>query len=111
MATLLETISKNHVAQKACNVDICLDYVMYSNEIKEMFNIHPDFVINMDETPCYYDNRPNTKVVSKGAKSVNGAQTRTGNYRATVCLAVTASGRKLKPLIIYQGQPGKICYF
>jgi hypothetical protein len=83
---------------------------MYANQLRDLFNIHPDFVINMDETPCYYDNQPNRKVVSKGAKSVIGAKTRTGDFRATVCLAVTLSGKKLDPLVIYKGQPGNLIF-
>ena len=49
----------------------------------------------------------NCKVVTKGSKSVNGAKTRTGDYRATVCLATTLSGEKLEQLIIFKDQPGK----
>ena len=60
--------NKTHVAQKECDLEYCLDTVLYCNEIREVFQVHPDFVINMDETPCYFDNRPKTKVVSKGMK-------------------------------------------
>jgi hypothetical protein len=99
--------SKTHVAQKECDIDTCFNFNHYVNEINAALNIHSDFVINMDETPCYYDNRPKTKVVTAGSKSVNGAKTRTGDYRATVCLAATASGKKLEPFIIFKGVPGK----
>lgn len=99
--------SKTHVAQKECDNDLCFQFNDYVNEINAALKIHPDFVINMDETPCYYDNRPKTKVVTSGSKSVNGAKTRTGDYRATVCLAATESGKKLEPFIIFKGQPGK----
>jgi hypothetical protein len=102
--------SKTHVAQKECDNDICFKFNEYVNEINAALNINPDFVINMDETPCYYDNRPKTKVVTSGSKSVNGAKTRTGDYRATVCLAAAATGKKLEPFIIFKGQPGKTNY-
>ena len=98
---------KTHVAQKECDVELCLDFTTYVTEINHFMSIHPDFVINMDETPCYYENRPNCNVVTKGAKSVNGAKTKTGDYRATVCLASSASGKKLMPLVIFKGQPGR----
>lgn len=85
-----------------------LDFTVFVTEINQILGIHADFVIKMDETTCYYDNRQNCKVVSTGSKSVNGAKTKTGDYRATVCLAVTASGKKLEPLIIFKGQPDKV---
>ena len=53
---------KTHVAQKSCEVQICLDFVMYANDTRSLFRIPVDFVINMDETPCYYDNSPKRKV-------------------------------------------------
>jgi hypothetical protein len=44
----------------------------------------------MDETPSYNDNAPNIKVVpAAGAKSVNDAKTRTGDYRASLFLSCT----------------------
>lgn len=98
---------KTHVAQKICADDKCLDYVMYANRVQENFGIHPDFIINMDETPVYNDNRPATKIVSTGASSVNGSRTRTGDYRSTVILACTLSGKKLQPMIIYKAAAGK----
>lgn len=66
---------------------------MYCNDLREWFEIDPDYVINMDETPCNYDNQPKTKFDSKGnifikgLKSVNGAKTRAGDNRSTVCLS------------------------
>jgi len=102
---------KTHVAQKECDLNICLAFTSYVCKTNWLFDIHPDCVINMDETPVYYDSRPSTKVVSKGSKSVNGSKTRTGDYRATVCLAVTLSGKKLEPLVIFKGQPGRILGF
>jgi hypothetical protein len=98
---------KTHVAQKRCDLAMCLDFVVSVNAKTTMYNIHPDFVVNMDQTPLYNDQRPSTTVCNKGQKSVNGKQTRTGDYRCTVFLAVTLSGKKLPPLIVFKGQPGK----
>jgi hypothetical protein len=81
--------------------------MIYAIDIRQLFSINPDFVINMDETPCYHDNAPAKKVVTKGARSVNGAKSRKGDYRATVCLATTQSGMKLPPFVIFKGKPGK----
>lgn len=96
-----------HVAQKLLNVDECLDFVIAVNEKNVQYSIPPEFVINMDETPLYNDQKPNKCVTKKGAKSVNGKSTRTGDYRATVLLAVTASGVKLKPMVVFKAKPGK----
>jgi hypothetical protein len=43
---------KTHVAQKECDNDTCFNFNEYVNEINAALNIHPDFLINMDETPC-----------------------------------------------------------
>ena len=54
--------NKTHVAQKSCDLETCCDFVDYVNEVNETFLISPDYIINMDETPVYFDNAPSTKV-------------------------------------------------
>lgn len=98
---------KTHVAQKVINMQDCADFVEMVNERNSVYNISKDFIINMDETPLYNDQKPNKTVADKGSRSVEGLKTRTGDYRSTVMLSVTASGKKLPPMIIFKGQPGK----
>uniref|UniRef100_H3GVE9 DDE-1 domain-containing protein n=1 Tax=Phytophthora ramorum TaxID=164328 RepID=H3GVE9_PHYRM len=63
-------------------------------------------IFNADKTAVYYDDTPTRIISERGAN--NGAkikgQTRSG--RASVLLIVSATGRKLRPIIIFKGQPG-----
>jgi hypothetical protein len=65
-----------------------------------------DYFVNMDETPVYFEERAKTTIAKKGAKTVNARSCSSTNPRVTVCLAVTASGKKLPPFVVFKGQPG-----
>jgi hypothetical protein len=95
-----------HVAQKNCSVEKCIDAVSLMNRKQVLFKIPPDLLINMDQTAVYFDSRPSYTIADKGAKTVAIAGTSTGDQRATVFLAVTATGRKLPPFIVYKGVRG-----
>lgn len=57
----------------------------------------------MDEVPCYIDMARDTTLAFSGAKNVEGADTGYRKHRYTVCLSATASGKMLKPMIIFRG--------
>ena len=65
-----------------------------------------DNVVNMDETPVYFEPKIHTTVSIKGAKTVSARVCASHNPRITVCLAVTASGKKLQPFVVFKGVPG-----
>lgn len=56
----------------------------------------------MDETPCYFDLPSQSTVEMKGEKSVPVATSGYEKMRFTTVLACAASGRKLKPLLIFK---------
>ncbi|RHY17292.1 hypothetical protein DYB32_010544 [Aphanomyces invadans] len=65
-----------------------------------------DHVVNMDETPVFFEPKIHTTVARRGSKTVSVRTCSSNNPRITVCLAVTALGRKLPPFIVFKGVPG-----
>ena len=59
-------------------------------------------ILNMDETPIYFDMATDTTYDQKGAKDVPVKTTGYGKMRFTVVLTVSAAGRKHKPMIIFK---------
>lgn len=67
---------------------------------------HPDYVINMDQTPVYFTyDRPRTLELI-GTRSVNVRKSTNDTKRATLAVTVTASGTKLTPFMIFKGALG-----
>ncbi|RLO09483.1 hypothetical protein DYB28_001804 [Aphanomyces astaci] len=64
-----------------------------------------DRVVNMDETPEYFERKVHTTISQKGATTVSARVCSTHN-RVSVCLAVTATGTKLPPYVVFKGVPG-----
>jgi hypothetical protein len=99
--------NKTHISQKPLNEAECHDFSVSVNERNNMYRVPAEFFVNMDETPLYNDSKPTRVISDKGASSVNGRKTRTGDYRSTVFLAVSAGGHKLTPMIVFKAKPGK----
>ncbi len=66
---------------------------------------HPDFIMNMDETPVYFSMHPTKSVEKISMKTVNIRIAKNTGQRATVAFGITASGIQLKSLIIFKGKP------
>jgi hypothetical protein len=98
-----------HVAQKTLSVEECLDFIGAVNDMVALYSIHDDFIINMDQTGVYMDNRHSTSIVDKGSRHVSCIESKNGSSHCSVFLAVTRSGKKLPPLVVFKGKPkGKI---
>ena len=69
---------------------------------KDEFDDH--LIINMDETPVYFDLVPGKTVNEKGAKSVLVRTTGNEKRHFTVVLAVSANGDVLPPMVIFKGK-------
>lgn len=65
-------------------------------------DIHASNVLNMDETPMYFDMASDKTYAPVGAKDVLVKTTGHDKLRFTVVLTVSASGVKLKPMIIFK---------
>ena len=79
----------------------------FMNNIKVLRETHkfPDTqVINMDETPLYFDMPGSTTVNKKGCREVRVRSTGAEKRRLTVILACTADGNMLPPMVIFKGK-------
>lgn len=66
--------------------------------------VDPEFILNMDETPVYFDNVPNTTVDEIGVKTVRMQTTGGDKRRCTVVLGISHTGDFLKTMIIFKGK-------
>ena len=83
----------------------CHQYLEYIRPILSGPNRHRDFIINMDETAVVFDMSPEYTYDKKGSKTITIRTTGGEKKRATVSITITASGKVLKPHIIYKGKP------
>jgi hypothetical protein len=77
-----------------------LDFVQSFRLTMDAFSSNPNLIINMDETPVYYDPEVRTTFPFKGSKKVSVKKTKTTS-RASALLAVSISGQKLKPFVVF----------
>lgn len=68
-------------------------------------NVERKFIINMDQTPVFLSMHPKRTLDLQGRKTINMRRTCNSTARLTVSLAVSASGEKLKPMVIFKGRP------
>lgn len=79
-------------------VDPYLQNVQYKSR-----DYDPKNILNMDETPCYFDMLGDSTLHFKGAKSVEGLTTGHSKSRFTVVLCTTMSGIYLRTTVIFKG--------
>lgn len=60
-------------------------------------------IINMDETPVYFDIVPGKTIDNKGRKSIRVRTTGSDKRHLTVVLAVSAAGDVLPPMVVFKG--------
>ena len=63
-------------------------------------------MINMDQTPFYFSSGSGVTLDMVGRATILGKESKGGKRRATVTLSVTASGEKLRPMVIFKGKEG-----
>ncbi|KAF4149171.1 DDE superfamily endonuclease [Phytophthora infestans] len=73
-------------------------------EIKKAYQ--RECVFNADETAVYYEEDPGIILAERGQSKSARVKGRRRSDRASVLLTVSAAGKKLKPLVIFRGQPG-----
>ncbi|KAI2495635.1 hypothetical protein MHU86_18864 [Fragilaria crotonensis] len=64
------------------------------------------FVLNMDQTPIFFDMSSGRTLSQTGERTVNGRTSSSSTLRVTVAVTLTASGEMLKNLIVFKGKPG-----
>lgn len=72
--------------------------------LEENKTITTDFILNMDETPVYIDMPYKATLEIKGTNPIRIKSSNQSNQRFTVVLTVSASGKKLKPLVVLSGK-------
>ena len=67
---------------------------------------HPNFILNMDQTPIpfTYNSKKTLDVVGK--KTIHVRKSTNDTKRATFAMRLTASGKFLKPVVVFKGKPG-----
>ena len=67
---------------------------------------HQDFIINMDQTPVPFTYNAKKTLEVVGRRTVHVRKSTGDTKRATFAMTVTASGKVLKPLLIFKGKAG-----
>ena len=87
-----QTIPRDFILKVSNFIDYCAEQV-------QKFDLKPEMIINMDETPM-----PSARTIeSVGAKTVPIKTTGHEKQRITVCLAVRGDGTKLPPFVVISG--------
>ena len=73
-------------------------------DLREMHHFPDAMVINMDETPMYFDMPESHTVHKKGCREVHIRSTGAEKRRLTVILACTAADDMLLPMAIFKGK-------
>ena len=68
---------------------------------------HPDYIINMDQTPIFFSMNPGTTLDQVGVRSVNVRTSTSSTVRVTLAVTISASGKSLTPMMVYKGGPTK----
>ncbi|POM64075.1 Hypothetical protein PHPALM_20448 [Phytophthora palmivora] len=87
--------------------DLEAEQLKFASEVGAKVNTtyKRDCLFNADETAVLYDDTPTRIISERGSKKAVKIKGRTRSERASVLLMVSATGKKLRPLIIFKGQP------
>ena len=75
-------------------------FLMHAKRLISDYRIHPKYVINVDETPIYWEYLPRKIIYKKGSKVIPSIKTGFEHKRSTLTLACTAWGDLLRPSVI-----------
>ncbi|POM69149.1 Hypothetical protein PHPALM_14598 [Phytophthora palmivora] len=93
--TNLTTLSDDKLADRA------VSYMTFLQNAKPDIDLNRTILI--DETGAYFENARNQTVDITGSRHVEVRSTGFASMRITVVLAVSAAGKKLPPLLIWNG--------
>ena len=98
--------AKTSIAQKlpAALEEKMAAFLRSVREARKQSKYPDNMIINMDETPMYFDMTTNKTVNLKGAKTVSVRSTGADKRRLTAVLAATSDGKMLPPMIIFKGK-------
>ena len=84
-------------------IDKALEFLNIEKPIVGAAGVNQDLIINMDQTPVFLSMHPKQTLELCGAVAVNRRKTCNSTNQVTVLLAASASGKKLKPMLIFKG--------
>jgi hypothetical protein len=65
---------------------------------------HPDYIINMDQTPVWHAMDSSRTIDRVGVRNVNMRTSTNDSKRVTVAVSITASGRRVKTMVVFKGE-------
>ena len=80
------------------------EFISNVKVLREIYKFSKSLIINMDETPVYFDMPASTTVNKKGCREVQIRSIGAEKRRFTVILACTAAGDMLPPMVIFKGK-------
>ena len=80
-----------------------LDYMQHVRVKLAQPNRHADYIINMDQTPIPFTFNSKRTLEVVGKKTVHIRKSTNDTKRATLALTVTASGKMIRPMLIFKG--------
>lgn len=84
-------------------IDEALEFLVIERPIVAAAGVNQDLIINMDQTPVFLSMHPKRTLNLRGERTVNGRKTCNSTNQITASLAISASGKKLKPMLIFKG--------
>ena len=80
-----------------------LDYMQHVRVKLAQPNQHADYIINMDQTPIPFTFNSKRTLEMVGKKTVHIRKSTNDTKRAILALTVTASGKMIRPMLIFKG--------
>ena len=80
-----------------------LDYMQHVRVKLAQPNRHADYIINMDQTPIPFTFNSKRTLEMVGKKTIHIRKSTNDTKRATLALTVTASGKMIRPMLIFKG--------
>jgi len=84
--------------------DKVASFTTFVKDLRSEDDFDDEFIINMDETPVFFDLIPNKTVEKQGSKSVIVRSSGSEKRHVTVILAIAADGAVLPTMIIFKGK-------
>src|SRR6185437_9970385 len=98
------TVKAGHLREKESIETKVSEFRRHLAELQRENQYSDDCIINMDETPVWFETAPSRTIHRKGDKEVPLIVSSQHRHRITVTLAVTKSGKMLPPTIIEKSQ-------
>ena len=90
------------------NLEQKLEQFMQDVKTLRVTHKFPDnLILNMDETPIFFDMPKNCTIAKSGAREVRVRGTKRGKKRVTFIVTCSAAGQMLKPMVVFKGKTAR----